>query len=86
VFEGTPVHDVFEILGLPMDALPSDIRRAYARRPRRLHPDFCEAGSSTRRPIGSQSPDVPDGDIAVDFSNVSVFVDRIQAAFFADES
>ena len=81
------MHDVFEILGLPMNALPSDIRRAYARRPRRLHPDFCEAGSSPRRtPISPLPADVPDGDIAVDFSNVSAFIDRIQTAFFADES
>ena len=81
------MHDVFEILGLPMNALPSDIRRAYARRPRRPHPDFREAGSSPRgTPIVPPPTDLPDADIAVDFSNVSALIDRIQAAFFADES
>jgi hypothetical protein len=80
------VHDVFEILGLPMDALPSDIRRAYARRSRRLHPDFCEAGSSARTSVGRFRPDLTGGDIAVDFVTVSSVIDRIQTAFFADES
>jgi hypothetical protein len=80
------VHDVFEILGLPMDALPSDIRRAYARRPRRPHPDFCEAGPSARTSVHRFRPDLAGGDIAVDFVTVSSIIDRIQTAFFADET
>jgi hypothetical protein len=80
------VHDLFDILGLPINALPSDIRRAYARRPRRVHPDFCEAGAVTTASIPARlSPDGPAGDLAVDFLNVSSLVDRMQAAFF-DES
>lgn len=77
------MHDLFDILGLPTDALPSDIRRAYARRSRRLHPDFSEAAAAS--PVVSDRPvPAPAGDIAVDFLAVSSVLERIQTAFFAD--
>jgi hypothetical protein len=79
------VHDLFDILGLPTDARPSDIRRAYARRPRRPHPDFCDAGAAGPSPALDPSA-LPPADVAVDFLNVSALLERLQSAFFADPS
>ena len=78
-----------DILGLPTNARPSDIRRAYARRPRRFHPDFQDAGTVLIRGADGAHVPVPDtvpGDIAIDFIDASALSDRIQAAFFRDGS
>ena len=72
------MHDLFEILGLPTNAAAREVRRACARRPRRVHPDFHETA-----PIGSDER-APDDDLAIDFVNASAFIDRMQAAFFEE--
>ena len=77
------MHDLFEILGLPINAPAQEVRRACARRPRRLHPDFHDpgAGSEVHREPGLTGRS-PGDDLAVDFVDASAFTDRIQAAFF----
>jgi hypothetical protein len=75
------VHDLFDILGVSPDARASDIRRACQRHASVLHPDFNagdEHASFETRP----APRLEDGDVAVDFVDMSAFVDRMQAAFF----
>jgi hypothetical protein len=84
------VHDLFEILGLPSNAPAKEVRRACARRPRRLHPDFHDAGpaaaepnrgsSLTPRPLGP-----PGDDLAIDFVDASAFNDSIQVSFFEED-
>jgi hypothetical protein len=79
------VHDLFDILGLPTNAPPSEVRRACARRPRRQHPDFDDGAASM--PPGQPGPDLGAGDgmndeVAIDFVDVAPIVTRIQAAFF----
>jgi hypothetical protein len=75
------VHDFLDILGVPTDAAASEVRRACARRVRRIHPDFSDATSA--RDAESLPGDARQADIAVDFADMSTFVDRIEAAFFA---
>jgi hypothetical protein len=80
------VHDVFEVLGIPDNARASDVRRACARRVRRCHPDFRIPGISTdleglSAPVAFSAASVRE--IAVDFVDASVFVERMQAAFFS---
>ena len=72
------VHDYFDVLGLSSAAPASEIRRLWARHPRRWHPDFVGCGSSA--PRTDLVP--PPADAAVDFVNMTAFTDRMQAAFF----
>jgi hypothetical protein len=72
------MHDLFEILGLPTNAPARDVRRACARRPRRVHPDFQES------PPVVVDDRAPDDDLAIDFVDASSLTDRIQTAFFED--
>lgn len=82
------MHDLFDILGLPTNARPSDIRRAYARRPRRFHPDFHESGPvvTAAARVADAVPDAMSADVAIDFIDASALADRIQIAFFSDKS
>jgi hypothetical protein len=75
------VHDFLDILGVPTDAAASEVRRACARRVRRIHPDFSDVGSA--REVASPPGDARTADIAIDFADMRTFIDRIQAAFFA---
>jgi hypothetical protein len=83
------VHDYFDILGVARDARPNEIRRACCRRAHVPHPDIWDgdtlsppthsrARASDRLPL---SRDLADA--AIDFVDLSVFVDAIRAAFFA---
>lgn len=74
------MHDFFEILGLPTNAPARDVRRACARRPRRVHPDFHDTV-----PVCLEER-APDDDLAIDFVDAATFSDRIQAAFFENGS
>jgi hypothetical protein len=82
------VHDLFEILGLPTNAAAREVRRACARRPRRLHPDFHDPGAPAAETLrtsgvtGRGAESLLAEDLAVDFMEASAFTDRIQAAFF----
>jgi hypothetical protein len=78
------VHDYFDILGLPVDAPASEVRRAVRRRAARSHPDFRRTAAGLPA-ISARSFAVrpPVADAAVDFVDMGAFVDRIQAAFFA---
>ena len=79
------MHDAFEILGLPVNAPASEVRRAFARRVRRCHPDFHSAPTSTLTALVARLPlEPPRQDVAIDFLDVSPLVDRIQAAFFSE--
>jgi hypothetical protein len=75
------VHDLFDILGVPSTAPPSEVRRVCARRVRRLHPDF-HGSRATTAPAVDADADLPAPDAAVDFVDMGAFVDRIQSAFF----
>jgi len=78
------VHDRFEILGLPSNARAHDVRRAWARRPRRTHPDFFDpAQTPLASPLTVYAAGTAD-DAAVDFIHMSALLDRVQAAFFVD--
>jgi hypothetical protein len=74
------VHDLFDILGVPTDAAASEVRRACARRVRRLHPDFSEATAAP--PHAPHEGDARPADVAIDFADMRAFVDQIQSAFF----
>lgn len=78
------MHDLFDVLGVASDAPPSEIRRACARRVRKFHPDFRGAGIggcvTLHAPFRSAPPAF--SDTAIDFLDVSEFVDRMQASFF----
>jgi curved DNA-binding protein CbpA len=76
------VHDYFDILGLPVDAPASEVRRAVRRRASRSHPDFRPAAPSPALSARSLAVRPPLADAAVDFADMGTFVDRIQAAFF----
>ncbi len=77
------MHDYFDILGLPVDAPASEVRRAVRRRAARSHPDFRPAaGSLPAISAFSLAVRPPVADAAVDFADMGAFVDRIQAAFF----
>jgi hypothetical protein len=78
------VHDLFEILGLPTNAPARDVRRACARRPRSLHPDFRNVGALDAQREALLSGRSPGDDLAVDFVEASTFTDRMQSAFFND--
>jgi curved DNA-binding protein CbpA len=77
------VHDYLQILGLPRHASYREVRRVAARRVRRLHPDFDPGGSaalaSADRAVAGARRSF---DTAIDFVEVTSFVDGIQAAFF----
>jgi hypothetical protein len=78
------VHDYFEVLGLPSNAPASEVRRAHARRTSRAHPDFRGlTGLETAPAAPSALAGVLDADVAVDFADLSGFVDRMQGAFFS---
>ena len=76
------MHDYFDILGLPTNAAASEIRRACARRARRSHPDFREASAPPASSAPTAPKDSPSFDVAIDFLDMTVLVDRMQAAFF----
>jgi hypothetical protein len=77
------VHDFFEILGLPTNAPPREVRRACARRLRRFHPDFHAPGTvAADAQRGSPRPSADE--LAIDFVDASAFNDSILAAFFED--
>ena len=78
------MHDFFDIVGLSRSAPPVEVRRAFARLIRRTHPDF-------RHPGGAADPGVERltiagspvrRDVAVDFVEMAMVLDRIQSAFF----
>lgn len=78
------MHDLFDIVGLPRSAPPVEVRRVCARHTRRAHPDFRHPGLE---PVASyRGAPVPARaayrDVAVDFTEISSLLDRIQAAFF----
>lgn len=75
------MHDLFDILGVSPDARASEIRRACQRHTPVLHPDF-DAGPDAAPVEPRQAPRLPTDDVAVDFVDMSTFVDRMQAAFF----
>jgi hypothetical protein len=79
------VHDLFDILGVPSTAPPSEVRRVCARRVRRIHPDFHAPGVAAF-PEPDADEGLPAHDLAVDFIEMGAFVDRIQAAFFGRAS
>jgi curved DNA-binding protein CbpA len=68
------------ILGVPTDAAASEVRRACARRVRRIHPDFSHvpAAPGARFPVDEAEL----ADVAIDFVEMRAFLDQIQAAFF----
>ena len=79
------MHDYFEILGIPENALASEVRRACARRVRRSHPDFCvSTGGLTPSSSLLNAKCQVALEIAVDFVDAASFVDRMHTAFFAD--
>ena len=74
------MHDYFDLLGLSNRARASEVRRRWASRPRRWHPDFG-GGCLVNRP----RPIIPPrADAAVDFVSITHVVDRMQHAFFSD--
>jgi hypothetical protein len=75
------VHDLFDILGVSPDARASDIRRACQRHTPLLHPDF-DAGDDAVSMEARPAARLPTDDVAVDFVDLSTFIDRMQAAFF----
>jgi len=77
------VHDFFDILGLPSSAPPTEVRRVCARRVRRSHPDFRVGGGATMPAPTAAQPARETLEVAVDFVEMDVFIDRIQSAFFS---
>lgn len=77
------MHDLFDIVGLPRSAPPVEVRRAFARRVRRLHPDF---GASDHSDLTAGRPPVSYAavrcEVAVDFIEMTTVLDRMQRAFF----
>lgn len=78
------MRDLFDILGLPTNALGSDVRRACARRPRSVHPDFHDAGVRLAGQGGAG--DAIREDLAIDFIDITPLVGRIQLSFFSNGS
>jgi hypothetical protein len=77
------VHDFFDIVGLSRSAPPSEVRRVCARLVRRAHPDFFSGRpTSGVRPSLSRMPSPARRDVAVDFVDMSMVLDHIQASFF----
>lgn len=73
------MHDYFHILGVS-DGTPADeIRRAARRHLERSHPDFRKRPD--RVLPAHRAPD----DVAIDFVDMAVLVERMQAAFFGSE-
>jgi len=81
------VHDYFDILGLPVDAPASEVRRACARRVHRAHPDFRARSSAILAAVVADWPshESVSSDVAIDFVDVAPLVERMQAAFFGTE-
>lgn len=77
------MHDYFDLLGLSHTASANDRRRALRGRARAWHPDFSRGA---RHGVGHASPshprDLNSGDLAIDFADVSLFVERVTADFF----
>jgi hypothetical protein len=78
------MHDRFEILGLPSNARAHDVRRAWATRTRRAHPDFFDPAPPPAAAALAVRASGAAGDAATDFVHMSAWLDRVQAAFFAD--
>ena len=78
------MHDFFDIFGLPSSAPPMEVRRVCARRVRRSHPDFHVGGSDPAFLDRTADGSLPVREVAVDFVEMSVLLDRVQAAFFRD--
>ena len=77
------MHDLFDILGLPSSAPPSEVRRVCARRVRRSHPDFhVGGGAAVGLPMSTAEPARETLEVAVDFVEMGAFIDRMQSAFF----
>ena len=77
------MHDFFDILGLPSSAPPMEVRRVCARRVRRSHPDFRVGGGGPTAVPTTADPVPQTLEVAVDFVEMDVFIDRIQSAFFS---
>jgi hypothetical protein len=77
------VHDYFAILGIAPGASAAAIRSAHSRRRAAVHPDFR---ASEDRPIRTRALAGRTGrglgDAAVNFIEMSILVDRMEAAFF----
>jgi hypothetical protein len=78
------MHDRFEILGLPSNARAHDVRRAWARRTLRAHPDFFDPAPPSVIPLPTVCAPGAPADASVDFIHMGALLDRVQAAFFAD--
>jgi hypothetical protein len=84
------VHDYFDILGVPRNAAPPEIRRACCRRSRSSHPDIWDGDVAGfgRSPSGnapSFTRTMDDlSDASIDFVDMAQIVDRMRDAFFAD--
>lgn len=77
------MHDFFDIVGLPRSAPPVEVRRVCARLTRRAHPDFRHPGFDAAVTHRGPAAALPiRRDVAVDFADMSVLLDRIQASFF----
>lgn len=76
------MHDLFDILGLPVNAPASEVRRVCARRPRRCHPDFGDGEPQVL--LKASGAAVARNEVAIDFVRVADLVDCIRAAFFGN--
>ncbi len=83
------MHDFFDILGVPPNAGPPEIRRACGRRARPSHPDIWDgdvaAMNASLPRSGPRSNQAFDelSDTAIDFVDMASIVDRIREGFFA---
>jgi len=83
------VHDYFDILGVPRNAAPPEIRRACCRRSRSSHPDIWDGDVPALSATGpGKFPSFPRSmddlsDTAIDFVDMTQIVDRILDGFFA---
>jgi hypothetical protein len=82
------VHDYFDILGVPRNAAPPEIRRACCRRARSSHPDIWDGDVTAARSRAGNGPTLEGpvddlSDAAIDFVDMAQIVDRIRDAFFA---
>lgn len=84
------MHDYFDILGVPRNAGPPEIRRACCRRSRPSHPDIWDGDRAAMSPAspgrsarhGRAIDDL--SDTAIDFVDMASIVDRIREEFFAE--
>lgn len=81
------MRDLFDLLGLPLNAAASEVRRVCARRVHPVHPDFrrpvthdlsMPSAGASARPLQDDQP----MDVAVDFMTMAAFVERMQSGFF----